>query len=86
MRKALLAAALAVWTAPAAHAAPAGRTLYAGDWTGQMEIFAVDPSGKAPPAQIRYRLFVANRDGTRRRSLASRGDPHLVGWAVGAVR
>jgi hypothetical protein len=54
MRKALLAAALMLWLAPAARAAPATRIIYAGDWTGQTEIFAVDPSGKAHVAQITH--------------------------------
>jgi hypothetical protein len=54
MRKALLGVALALWLAPPAHATTATRVLYAGDWTGQMEIFAVDPTGKAPVAQLTH--------------------------------
>ena len=33
-----------------ATAARAPRILYAGDWTGPMQIFAADPSGRAPLA------------------------------------
>src|SRR5207248_3168180 len=42
--------------APAAHAAAAAqpRILYAGDWTGSMQIFAADPSGKAPLGQVTF--------------------------------
>jgi hypothetical protein len=54
MRKALVGVALALWLASPAHAVTATRILYAGDWTGQMEIFAVDPTGKAPVAQLTH--------------------------------
>ena len=35
-------------------ALPQPRVLYAGDWTGSMQIFAVDPSGRAPVAQLTF--------------------------------
>ena len=54
MRKAVLGIALALGLAPAAHAAAPTRILYAGDWTGHTEIFAVDPARKAPVAQITH--------------------------------
>jgi hypothetical protein len=38
-----------------AHAQPSGlRVLYASDWTGQMQIFAADPSGRAPVRQLTF--------------------------------
>jgi WD40 repeat protein len=40
--------------APAARAAPAPRILYAGDWTGTTQIFAADPSGRAPLRQVTF--------------------------------
>jgi hypothetical protein len=41
--------------APAAHAAArAPRILYAGDWTGSMQIFAADPSGRARLGQVTF--------------------------------
>ena len=49
----LVAFLLTSWLAPAAHAAPAPRILYAGDWPGPTEIFAVDPSGRARSARSR---------------------------------
>jgi hypothetical protein len=52
LRKALLGVAVALWLAPSAHAAT--RILYLGDWTGHPEVFAVDPSGKAPVAQLTH--------------------------------
>lgn len=54
MRKVLVGVAIALWLASAAHAAAATRILYIGDWTGHPEVFAVDPSGKAPPAQLTH--------------------------------
>src|SRR5436309_3739267 len=53
------ALAIGVLTAilvPAAHAAAAAqpRILYAGDWTGSMQLFAADPSGKAPLGQVTF--------------------------------
>jgi hypothetical protein len=54
MRKGLLGLVLALWLAPAAVGAPTTRILYASDWSGHMEIYAVGPSGKAPPGQITF--------------------------------
>jgi hypothetical protein len=51
MGKMLGVAALILCLAPIARAA-APRILYAGDWLGHMEIFAVDPAGKSPPGQL----------------------------------
>src|SRR4051794_32361210 len=51
MRTVLCVAALILCLAPTARAA-APRILYAGDWLGHMEIFAVDPAGKSPPGQL----------------------------------
>jgi Tol biopolymer transport system component len=48
----ILAASLAL--TPAAHAAASTRVLYASDWSGHMEIYAVDPSGKAPVGQLTF--------------------------------
>src|SRR5438874_11778832 len=48
----VLAAAAAL--APAAHAASTPRILYAGDWTGSMQIFAADPSGRVPVRQVTF--------------------------------
>src|SRR5207245_1273099 len=48
----LLVLLVAAWIAPDAHAAGAQRILYASDWTGATEIFAVDPSGRAPLAPV----------------------------------
>jgi WD40-like Beta Propeller Repeat len=48
---ALAIGVLAAALAPAAHAA---RILYAGDWTGPTEIFAADPSGRAPLGQVTF--------------------------------
>jgi hypothetical protein len=53
MRKALLGVALALWLAPPAHAGRS-RLLYTGNWTGHPEIYAIDPSGKAPVAQLTH--------------------------------
>jgi WD40-like Beta Propeller Repeat len=41
--------------APSAHAASTGtRILYAGDWTGPMQIFAADPTGRSPVRQVTF--------------------------------
>jgi dipeptidyl aminopeptidase/acylaminoacyl peptidase len=53
--------------------------------------FGIDSLAWSPDGQeIAYTsgstLYVARRDGTRRRTLTGRGDPKLVGWAVGDVR
>src|SRR2546428_5087594 len=46
---------LAAWLVPAAHAARAPlRILYASDWNGPTQIFALDPTGRAPLAQITF--------------------------------
>jgi dipeptidyl aminopeptidase/acylaminoacyl peptidase len=42
---------VALWP-PSASAG--SRIYYASDWSGAMEIYAVDPAGKAPPAQITF--------------------------------
>ena len=52
MRASLASALVVLALAPAAHAAP--RVLYAGDWTGSMQIFAADPSGRAPIRQVTF--------------------------------
>jgi Tol biopolymer transport system component len=40
---------------PSAHAASTEtRILYAGDWTGPMQIFAADPSGRSPVRQVTF--------------------------------
>jgi dipeptidyl aminopeptidase/acylaminoacyl peptidase len=54
LRVALAIGVLATAFAPAAHAARAPRILYAGDWTGPMQIFAADPSGRAPLGQVTF--------------------------------
>jgi hypothetical protein len=55
MRKVLVGVALALWIAPWAHAGAArNRILYAGDWSGNTEIYAVDPAAKAPVAQLTH--------------------------------
>jgi hypothetical protein len=55
MRKALLGVTLALGLAPAAPAATGhARILYAGDWSGDTEIYAVDPAGKQPVAQLTH--------------------------------
>jgi WD40-like Beta Propeller Repeat len=51
---ALAIGVLAAMLAPAAHGARAPRILYAGDWTGPMQIFAADPSGRAPLGQVTF--------------------------------
>src|SRR5262245_45205726 len=40
------------WQAPGKPAAP--RILYSSDWSGTTEIYAVDPSGKLPVAQVTF--------------------------------
>jgi hypothetical protein len=51
----LLALVVAASPAPAIRKAPAQyRILYAGDWTGSMQIFAADPSGHAPLRQVTF--------------------------------
>jgi Tol biopolymer transport system component len=50
MRKALLGVALALWLAPAGHAAT--RIIYASDWTGPTALFAIRPQGGAPLGQL----------------------------------
>ena len=56
LKAALAIGVLTAILAPAAHAAAAAqpRILYAGDWTGSMQIFAADPSGKAPLGQVTF--------------------------------
>lgn len=44
---------LVLVAAPTAHAA-GFRVLYAGDWTGSMQIFAADPSGRARLGQLTF--------------------------------
>jgi hypothetical protein len=40
---------------PTAHGSPTRlRVLYAADWTGQMQIFAADPAGRAPVRQVTF--------------------------------
>src|SRR4051794_32843176 len=53
MRKVLLVIVFTLWLAPSAHAAGT-RILYLADWTGQPEVFALDPSGSAPVAQLTH--------------------------------
>ena len=51
----ILAVFLGAAFAPRAYAARAEtRILYAGDWTGSMQIFAADPSGRAPVRQVTF--------------------------------
>src|SRR5581483_1216990 len=51
----VLGAIAAAILAPAPRAATAGlRILYAGDWTGSMQIFAADLSGRAPLGQLTF--------------------------------
>jgi Tol biopolymer transport system component len=50
----VLAALMAVPTATARPGAKGLRILYASDWTGPMEIFAADPSGRAPIQQVTF--------------------------------
>ena len=45
---------VAALLAPAARAAPSPRILFASDWTGPTEIFAADPSGRAPVGQVTF--------------------------------
>jgi WD40-like Beta Propeller Repeat len=45
---------LGVWSQPAAAAEAPIRILYAGDWAGSMELFAADPAGRVPVAQITF--------------------------------
>ena len=52
--------------------------------------FAVDslawsPAGERVAFTSGYRLFVADADGARQRTLANHGDPILVGWASGRI-
>ncbi|MDX6408459.1 MAG: hypothetical protein QOE13_1530, partial [Gaiellaceae bacterium] len=42
---------LTAWAAPAAQAAGPSRILYSSDWAGPSQIFALDPSGRAPLRQ-----------------------------------
>jgi hypothetical protein len=49
----MMSAELAAAHESGAGAAPA-RILYAGDWNGPMQIFAVDPSGRAPVGQVTF--------------------------------
>jgi hypothetical protein len=55
MRKMLFVAALALSFVLTPQAA-AGRLLYASDWSGSLEIYAVDPAKKTAPAEITYGL------------------------------
>jgi hypothetical protein len=48
----LFGVALAVWLAPAAHAAATTRIVYASGWSGAMELYAVDPSTRVRLGQI----------------------------------
>lgn len=55
MRKAVIGVALALWAVPPAHAAaPAQRILFVSNRTGPTQIYAVDPSGKAPVGQLTF--------------------------------
>jgi hypothetical protein len=54
MRKALLGVALALWAAPAAHAAAPTRILYASDWSGPTQIFAADPATGKTVGQLTF--------------------------------
>jgi hypothetical protein len=55
MRKALLGVALALWLAPAGHAAaPGQRLLFVSNRTGPTQIYAADPAGKAPFGQLTF--------------------------------
>jgi Tol biopolymer transport system component len=47
-------AVVAAGAAPAHASQPQLRILYAGDWTGSMQIFAADPSGRAPLGQVTF--------------------------------
>lgn len=50
MRKALLGVTLALWVAPASHAAT--RVIYASNWSGHTELYALGPSHNRPLSQI----------------------------------
>jgi Tol biopolymer transport system component len=50
MRKALLGVTLALWVAPASHAAT--RLIYASNWSGSMELYGVDPSTRGSFGQL----------------------------------
>jgi len=58
MRRLLLILLLAgLGAGSGSHAAPSAspsRILYAGDWTGPLQVFAVDPSRRAPLAQVTF--------------------------------
>ena len=49
-----VAAVLALTAPPAGAAAAQPRIVYAGDWTGSMQLFAADPSGRGPLAQLTF--------------------------------
>lgn len=51
-RRLVFALLLAVWLAPAAHAAQAPWILYTSDWSGALQVYAVDPSGHGRPGQL----------------------------------
>ena len=53
IRRVLVIGILALVAAPTAHAA-GFRVLYASDWTGSMQIFAADPSGRARLGQLTF--------------------------------
>jgi hypothetical protein len=55
MRKVVVGVALALCFAPSARAATAStRILYMADWTGHTEVYALDPSGRQPVAQLTH--------------------------------
>jgi Tol biopolymer transport system component len=51
-RRLVVAVLVAAWLAPASFAASVPRIVYAADWSGPTEIFAIDPNGRAPIGQL----------------------------------
>lgn len=52
LRKVLFGVALALWLSPTTQAATPTRILYASDWTGPTELFAIRPTGAIPLGQV----------------------------------
>src|ERR1700758_5374588 len=82
-------------TAGATHASrarsPGLRMLYASDWTGPMEIFAADPSGRAPVQQVTFARPDGACQGGRRAEACGYTRPQpspdgrrLAYWSVGS--
>jgi hypothetical protein len=54
MRRALIGVALALWFAPTANATAPTRVLYVSDWSGENEVYSVDPTGRGRVAQVTH--------------------------------